>query len=725
MSLSDTGLRRLVWVVFGLELLGIAVSFLLDRASGVYGDYVFAAMIFTFPVVGAIVLRRRPRNTLGWLMLSMGIVFALPFESYGNYALSARNGDLPGGAVALALSAPTWVPFIGISGFLLLLFPDGHLLSQRWRWFGWTCGVGLVLLTFAILWSPGPMTEIGYPQIDNPLGIEALGPWVFALVVFAPLTVVGGAVAIVRRLRRTSDAVQREQLRWLAWASAIMAVLYVLAFVPQAVLGSGASGWGDVVGLIAVFSFVLIPITIGFAVLRYHLYDIDVVIRKTVVFAILAGSITVVYVALAAGIGVFVGSHSREIGVGAAAVAAAIVGSAFQPLSRWARRVANRIVYGDRATPYEVLATFGDQLGGTYASDDVLPRIARVLAEGVGASVARVWLRVGDDLRLVAAWPADGGEVPDDYATSVQHQGEPLGALSVAMPASDPMDPPKEKLVRDLAAQLGLVLRNERLTEELRSKLVELQAAQKRLVSAQDHERRRLERNIHDGAQQQLVALTVKARLARQLTEREPAKAAEMLTQIEAETQTALEDLRDLARGIYPPLLADKGLVAALEAQARRSPVPTVIDAGDLGRPPQDIEAAVYFSTLEALQNVGKYARASTAMIRLRIVDGVLSFTVNDDGRGFDPSTTGYGTGLQGIADRIGALDGSLIVTSQVGAGTTIAGRLPLNVEAGRVRGEHAPGSVEPEGEDRGVGGHMEIASTPADVDARGQVSPA
>jgi signal transduction histidine kinase len=261
---------------------------------------------------------------------------------------------------------------------------------------------------------------------------------------------------------------------------------------------------------------------------------------------------------------------------------------------------------------------------------------------------------------------------------AVEHAGELLGALAVRKPATDPISPADDKLVADLAAQAGLVLRNVRLTEELRARLDDLRAAQKRIVAAQDRERRRLERNIHDGAQQQLVALAVKARLARSLTERDPVKAAEMLEQIEHETNGALEDLRDLARGIYPPLLADQGLEAALVAQARKSPVPVEVVAADVDRLPQEVEAAIYFSTLEALQNAAKYAEASRATITLRRSNGSLTFTVVDDGKGFDTGTIRYGTGLQGIADRLGALDGRLEVSSRPGAGTSVSGEVPV-----------------------------------------------
>ena len=192
-------------------------------------------------------------------------------------------------------------------------------------------------------------------------------------------------------------------------------------------------------------------------------------------------------------------------------------------------------------------------------------------------------------------------------------------------------------------------------------------------------ERRRLERNIHDGAQQQLVALAVKQRLVASLVEKDSGKALEVLGALQQDTTEALENLRDLARGIYPPLLVDKGLVVALEAQARKSPVPVTVESDRIGRFPQEIEAAVYFCCLEALQNIAKYADASTALVRLSQTNGELSFEVEDDGRGFDANSTTHGTGLQGIADRLAALDGTMQVRSSPGSGTTLRGMIPAS----------------------------------------------
>ena len=361
----------------------------------------------------------------------------------------------------------------------------------------------------------------------------------------------------------------------------------------------------------------------------------------------------------------------------------------FRPVLGAARSIADRVVYGRRATPYEVMSEFSERMSETYSTDDVLPLMVQVLQGATGAERADVWLRIGGQLRASASSSSDADtrqvvearddtlpSLPGSFAAEVRHHGELLGALAVTMPPNDPLDPSRRRLVHDLAAQAGPVLRNVRLIEELR-------ASRQRLVAAQDGERRKLERNIHDGAQQQLVALGVQLRLADTMVDRDPAKARELLTRLQGDTQTAINDLRDLARGIYPPLLADQGLGAALEAQARKSPVPVDVAADGVGRLSQDVEAAVYFSCLEALQNVAKYADASRATISLATREGSLVFTVADDGRGFDPTFAERGSGLQGMADRIEAIGGTLEIDSTPGQGTTVTGRVPATVARG------------------------------------------
>jgi signal transduction histidine kinase len=363
---------------------------------------------------------------------------------------------------------------------------------------------------------------------------------------------------------------------------------------------------------------------------------------------------------------------------------------AFQPARQWAGRLANRVVYGRRATPYQVLSDFARRIGGAYADQDVLPQMAQIVAAGTGAERVIVWLRVDDELRPEVsdgglrpeAWPGGGpgmaplpvdGQamppLPDaDMSVPVVHQGELLGAISVKMPKDEPLRPAGEQLVADVASQAGLVLSNVGLIEDLR-------ASRQRLVAAQDETRRRLERNIHDGAQQDLVALAIKLRLAETTVNEEPARL--MLGELQADAAGALQNLRDLARGIYPPLLADLGLVAALNAQASKSPVPVAVDADEIGRFGQDTEAAVYFCCLEALQNIAKYAHATQARIRLQAQNGTLRFTVSDDGTGYDARHTPLGSGQRNMADRLAALGGQLEVRSAPGRGTTITAQLP------------------------------------------------
>jgi signal transduction histidine kinase len=697
---TDTGKRRLARVVFAIVLFEFALSLLFSILIVLlpdqgwqdgFSDVLFALTVMLFPILGVVIATREPGNALGWVLLAIGVAAAEPVSSYGQYALAA---GLPGGDWALSAMTWTWVPVIGLAGtFVLLLFPDGHLPSARWRWFAWVIGVGMVLTSLAILLLPGRL-DPPYEHLRNRFGIEALRPFLgaaFVAIVTIPIGIVGSAISLRVRYRR-SGPTERLQIRWLASAAAIVAALYAAAMVLSLV--SNAAGWGEggvvgVVQTVAVLSFALIPSSIGIAVLKYRLYDIDVVIRKAVVVGAIALFFTAVYAAVVGGIGAVVQTHSTT---SLSFVAAALVALLFQPVLARSRRLAARIVYGKRATPYEVLSEFSEHVGGTYEDADVLPRMARVVGQGVGASSSRVWLERQGRLWVAAAWPEDaeppapvalaGPELPPlpgaDAAFAVEDRDELLGALAVAMPPSDPLDESKSKLVADLAAQAGLVLRNVRLTDELRRRLEDLKAAQKRLVTAQDEERRRIERNIHDGAQQQLVALSVRLRLAQTLLGKDPERAEVMLGELQTETQSALEDLRDLARGIYPPLLADQGLPAALAAQARKSVVPVEVSTDGVTRYAPEIEAAAYFCVLEALQNVAKYARASRVDVRLTRENGRLVFEVADDGIGFDPASNGAGSGVQGMRDRLSALDGALEVRSAPGEGTIVVGRIPV-----------------------------------------------
>jgi signal transduction histidine kinase len=395
-----------------------------------------------------------------------------------------------------------------------------------------------------------------------------------------------------------------------------------------------------------------------------------------------------VYAGIVLGFGTFAGHRGGPVLTIAAAVTIALL---FQPLRRRAQLLANRVVYGERATPYQVLSDFAEDMTGQLGYGEALDKMVSLLAGATGATRAGAWIRMGAELRPVVTWPS-GSPAPAPVALSghlelppfgasvavpVRHGDELLGALSLQKPASEPLTTAEDQLLQHLASQAGLLLRNVQLTAELQATIDELKASRRRLVETQDAERRKIERNLHDGAQQQLIAATIQLGLLEQSAD-DPGYYRQMAAQLKDALRAALEDLRDLARGIYPPLLAEQGLAAALQAQARKAPLPVIIETGSLGRYPQDTETTVYFCTLEALQNITKYAAATHATIRLACTGGSLQFTITDNGTGFDTTTARHGTGLQGMTDRLAAHGGTLAIRSQPGHGTTLTGRLPV-----------------------------------------------
>jgi signal transduction histidine kinase len=699
-TMTEDRRRRLVLlarIISGLTVVGVVAGVWLSTVDQVSTDLALLLAFGLFPVMGYLMATRRPDNALSWITLGIGAAVGLGafLSSYAGYAVNGGVGGPRLGLIAESLDNPMWVPVVALPvTFLLLLFPDGHLPSRRWRWFARILAASMVIVYVTILLAPGKFGEEAGPFADfrNPLGVEGLRS-VFSVSIISlamlPIGVIGSLVALVQRFRR-SEGIERLQLRLLVTAASFVAILYTVALLIGIAGGWGGHqpGWMTVLQNISVFSFGLIPIAIGVSVLRYHLFDIDVVINRALLFGTIAVVITALYVGIVVGIGALVGSSGEPI---LSAAAAAIIAIAFQPLRTRAQRFADRLVYGERAAPYEVLSEFSERLGNTYANDQLLPRMAAALAGGTGAVRADVWVRIGEQLVPEATWPHDAealgpiaaedddaGEVsPSHMREPIRHQGELLGALSIVKRPGDSISPPEEKLVKDLAGQAGLVMRNVALTEQLMDNIEQLRASRQRLVHAQDEERRKLERNLHDGAQQQLVALSVQLRLAEGLVDRDPEKTKTMLENLQSATGQAIEDLRDLARGIYPPLLADKGLVAALEAQVRKGAIDTSVAAENVERYPQQVEAAVYFCALEALNNVAKYSGANRVEVRLAQSNGDLTFEVSDDGAGFDMEHTNYGTGLRGMADRVEAIGGMLEIRSTPGSGTSVTGRIP------------------------------------------------
>jgi signal transduction histidine kinase len=697
--LSDRARTRFAWVAFVVTTLIFVAAIVLTaigRSSGVprggdsgwRGELVFSLSLYPWVLVGGLIATRIPRNRIGLIFIAVGFAWGITelFTSYAQFGI-IEHPRLPGAGVLLAVSS--WVPGVMLVGtFSILLFPDGRLPSPRWRPLAWACGIVMTLVSIGVALAPGPL-QVGSSarSIPNPLAVswaDFNGP-LGLLVLLVPICILGCAWSMIVRYRG-SRGDERLQLKWLATAAAIIALIYLVAM-----LGSIGLGWDNAVPLwlavtqtMAILSFCLIPVAAGFAILRYHLYDIDVVINKTLVYGSLAALITGFYIAVVVGIGQLIGSHGTP-NVWLSITATAVVAFAFQPVRERTQHIANRLVYGKRATPYEVLSRFSGRLAAVQGLDELAPRMARVLAEGIGARRVEVWVLVDGMLFHEGSWPASEAGVarygpiaapPGDLPridgvtrlVGVRHQGELVGAIAVTKPPGESLSGVDAALLEDLAAQSGVVLRNIRLAEELR-------ASRARIVAAGDTERKRLERNIHDGAQQQLVALSMATAAVRTKVNSTSDKAAAILGETIEELKAALQEIRELARGIHPSILTNQGLGPALESLAERSSVPVTLRTELNGRVPETVEATAYFAVSEALANIAKYAHASRIGVDAARDNGSLVVEVTDDGvGGADPEA---GSGLRGLLDRVSAVGGRLDVTSPPGGGTVVRVTLP------------------------------------------------
>jgi signal transduction histidine kinase len=447
---------------------------------------------------------------------------------------------------------------------------------------------------------------------------------------------------------------------------------------------------------------------------------VDRLLAHTVSLAGLSGLVVAVYLLVVLGLGQVPSEGERALLL-LSMMAAVVCALVYHPARERLTQTANRLVYGERSAPDEALRTFGTRLSRAIPLDELLLQLAESLHKTMALDAAEVWTGSEGLLERAASVPDRGSARLDvDPATAsvvaragvsgpawlavwlprlldgrqdaamrvapVAHSGELLGLLVVVRRADEWFSEEDERVLAELTRQVGLALHNVRLDsalqaslDELRLKAEELQASRARIVAAADAERRRIERNLHDGAQQRLVAVAVKLGLARRLVDADPEQTMGMLDELREELKDAVDELRNLAHGIYPPLLMDQGLAAALGSAAQRATLPTRVEAGPLGRYPSELEAATYFCCLEALQNAMKHAGpAATLWVRVWEEAGALRFAVTDDGVGFDPAAKATGTGFVNMRDRLGAIGGSLRVESSPGAGTSVLGVLPL-----------------------------------------------
>jgi signal transduction histidine kinase/plastocyanin len=638
----------------------------------VAANYVFSAIDL---VLAVFLVAMRPRDRTARL-LALGLVgTGAVFNAQAHVAFEVLPGH------AMAAFHDTFHVGSGVAFMLaMLLFPDGRFVprirgSSAMRWLARAVRVGLAFV----------FVVVGVGAVSTFHGTDPAGYVAFFGVIVPGAGVISQAV----RVRQSRTEGERRRTRVLLWALAIPLAATVVALGLVAVVGAirGTplrwSSFNRTAFLLFPPLFTVIPLTLVVVLVRYRLWDVERVVSKAIVYGVLAAFISTVYVLIVAGLGAAIGTSGPEsLPLSIAATAAVAV--VFEPLRRRLQRVANVLVYGQRASPYEVVAGLARRIAESLSVEETLPALAEAAAQAVGAERAKAEVTLPSGAVRSAVWPSGADEGAFDLGVVAHHSGRPVGQIHVAMPPGAELAPGEDALLEVLARQAGPALHNVQLAAELQTRLEEisrqadqLRASQQRLVAAQDAAARRLERDLHDGAQQQLVAMMITARLARQVARTDPDAAERLLAELQAAGQDTLDNIRDLARGIYPPKLALDGLGAALEAHVRRSPVPVRIESNGLPRFGPEVEAAVYFCVLEAIQNVAKYAGATGATVRLDAADDRLAFSVTDDGRGFDPGSSLRGSGLQNMQDRLEALGGGLAVTSSPGQGTRVAGWLP------------------------------------------------
>lgn len=614
----------------------------------------------SWTAVGLYVVRMRPRHREGWLFVAIGVTHAVMFfgRQYGLHEGPLRGASWLGWVGVWPLPL-----LIALFAWSLMAFPDGNLLSPRWRHVLRAMFViAAAMAALSALWpveydrvrlaAPHPMNLGGAGTAGEIWNIAQAGYFVFQLV---------GTVAVVLRIRRAQGDEVR-QLRWL-----VAAVLLAIGVLVAGVLLLGS----PVPGLLAL---PVIPLACGAAILKRRLYDIDPVINRTVVIGAMVALITAGYAAIVLGVGAMVPAPTEALSL----LATAVVAVAFEPLRRRAQVLADRLVYGHRATPYEALAEMAAE--GEQAPDDILDRVAATVARAVGATDVVLWLGPENHLEAAGSWPSlPGPTVPVSltdladrglHLRDISHQGIKQGVISLRKPAGEGLTATETRVLSDLTSQAGLIVVQLQQAADLR-------AAARRIVAAEDAARRRIERDLHDGAQHRLVTLGLElgavSERARAIGDSE---LAERAADARAQLLEATSELRELARGLHPSVLAEAGLAEALATLADRSPVPVRLEVDLSERPAPEVEATAYFVVSEALTNAARHAQADVVTVSIsRPLNGSLDVQVSDDGVG--GASVAPGGGLQGLSDRLAALGSRLEVTSQTGSGTTIRAVLP------------------------------------------------
>lgn len=689
--MSEKTAWRLPWLItlisIVLVMIGLTLSVLALIADGRHPT--FSHQFFTpvltiaYSVVGALVASRHPRNPIGWMFCATGFLTALNMLSAGYDVydrLAMPNGTLPGAVLARWLNLWAWLPNTLLPfTFLLLLFPTGRLLSTRWRSVAWAAGLGTAAITIAIAFDPTPPKGLGITG-SNPFGMPGGAAITNALLaVAAPLLAVGilGSIAsVVVRFRR-ADGVERAQVKWLAYAGVFVVVGNLVGSIPFSIWPDNS--WTLEFSIVMTFvTLVGIVTATGIAVLRYRLWDIDVVINRTLVYGSLSALVIAIYILIVGSLGALL---QAEGSLPISLFGTGIVALSFEPLRERLQRSVNRLMYGERDDPYAVLGRLAQRLEVVIAAQVVLPTIVETVADALKLPYAAITLKEGE--RFVTAAEYRRGAMPERKLAGeleilpLVFQAEPIGQMVLAPRAPDePFSRTDRRLLEAIARQAGIAAYNVRLTQDL-------QHSRERLVTTREEERLRLRRDLHDGLGPVLAAMSFRLDAIHNLVENDPAAVRKLAVDLQAQIQEALMDIRRIAYDLRPPALDELGLVGALKEHIAsytqgQGPQITLEAPATLPPLPAAVEVATYRIALEAMTNVSRHAGAQHCSVRLSLADE-LDMEITDDGRGL-PDTVRAGVGLTSMRERAEELGGTCITQALPGGGTGVMVRLPLPI---------------------------------------------
>lgn len=645
-------------------MVGAASATVMLLSEEIVGQALVGLWLVVTAAVGGVVASRLPRHPIGWLLLGVAAGKTLHgvAEEFARHQTALGHS---GWQVQAAGWVAQWLSIVsfGLLAFVLLLFPDGRLPSPRWRPVAATAAAVIGFVTVAVAVQPGPLTATGTP---NPLSVATL-PWLTRE--GSAVQVVVGAVGMVTaltilyslyvRYRRAND-VQRQQLRWLRFAALTMAGGLLFTAVSPSVTN-------DLSFVAAIIGLLALPVSIGVAVLRYRLWDLELVVNRALVWL----SLTVVVVAVYAATVVSIGTvFDRALGLAASLTATAIVAIAFDPLRRRVQHLVDRLMYGERRDPYTVLSGLTNRLHAAVDPIGVPELIVQTLTGPVGLEYAAVEFDHHGQLETVAA-AGHAGE--STAAVDLTYQDQHLGRL-VYRPPARPSRRWTERLLADVARQAGPALHALRLATAL-------QRSRERLVVAREDERRRLRADLHDLLGPQLAGLTLGLEAAGNILDRDPSEASQLLVRLQERTREAVGTVRGVIDGLRPAALDQLGLVDAIRERADAVSVggpATSVRAEPLPVLPAAVEVAAYQIAVEAVTNAVRHANARHVVVTLKADAAVLHVEIRDDGSGLaSGAPRSGGVGMESMRERAAELGGAVVVTSG-SDGTTVTATLPL-----------------------------------------------